>query len=258
MIAEIQSKKTKKKITMLTAYDFHMARILNNSGIDILLVGDSLGMVVLGYKDTRSVTMEDMIRHGAAVVRGVKLSDRHRSLVVVDMPVNSCVSIETAIVNCKRIVDETGCDAVKIEGAPEIVRAVVESGVEVMAHTGLKPQTAEKFCVQGVESVRRKEILKESEDLSAAGAFALVLECIPSLLANEITGLVSIPTIGIGAGVGCDGQVLVINDLLGIYDRRLPKFVRPVIDLNAAIADSVSEFKKNVESVSFPNENESY
>ncbi len=239
---------------MLSVYDFHMARIAADSGIDMLLVGDSVGMVVYGDSDTRSVTIEEMIRHGRAVVRGAD----DKVFTVVDMPYKTCDSTESAVDNCRRVVAQTGCDAVKIEGVPEIVKAVVEAGIEVMAHTGLKPQTAERYCVQGGDELQRREIIDEAMALQSAGAFAMVLECVPKVLGEELTSVLSIPTVGIGAGNGCDGQVLVLHDLLGISERKLPKFVKEFVNIETVIKKGIVDFCEQVGEGDFPSDLESY
>ena len=245
--------KGKRKLSVLTAYDYPTARILSRAGIDMLLVGDSLGMVVLGYKDTRDVTLEDMIRHTAAVVRGSE-----NTLVIADMPFGSTDSIGTSLINARRMIQETGCHAIKIEGQAEVVENLVRSGIEVMGHTGLKPQTALRYTLQGKESHQASVIFDEAVALEKAGAFALVLECIPARLASEITQYVKIPTIGIGAGSTCDGQVLVVSDMLGLFKDFKPKFVRHYADISSVISEAALEFKKDVENGKFPSPNESY
>jgi 3-methyl-2-oxobutanoate hydroxymethyltransferase len=243
-----------RKITALTAYDYPMAQILSKAGVDILLVGDSLGMVVLGYTSTHFVTMEDMIRHTQAVMRG----HSGLSLVVADMPIGSCDSIELALKNCRRMVDETGVRAVKIEGVPDICRAVVDSGIEVMGHTGLKPQTAERMKVKGKSKVEFDLIIQEAKDLQEAGCFSIVLEAVPSALGKEVTSVLSVPTIGIGAGPDCDGQILVVHDLIGMFTDFKPKFVKRYGDVGKMIGQSVAAFKEEVEQGIFPSPKESY
>jgi 3-methyl-2-oxobutanoate hydroxymethyltransferase len=257
----IQQRKVEgKNITMLTAYDFSMAKFLNDAGIDMLLVGDSLGNVVLGYDSTLPVTMEDMIHHGKAVCRGAK-----EAMVVVDMPFMSYqVSTEQAVTNAGRIMKETGAQAVKLEGGREIanaVKAIVAAGIPVVGHLGLTPQSVHSlggFKVQGKEEKSAQKLLEDAKVLEESGAFALVLECVPALLARKVTQSIEIPTIGIGAGVHCDGQVLVINDLLGLYPGFSPKFVKQYANLHIQVAQAVAEYKKEVETKTFPSAEHSF
>jgi 3-methyl-2-oxobutanoate hydroxymethyltransferase len=257
----IQQRKIEgKKISMLTAYDFSMAKFLNDAGIDMLLVGDSLGNVVLGYDSTLPVTMEDMIHHGKAVCRGAK-----QAMVVVDMPFMSYqVSTEQAVMNAGRIIKETGAQAVKLEGGQQIagtVRAIVAAGIPVVGHLGLTPQSVHSlggFKVQCKEEKSAQKLLEDAKVLEESGAFALVLECVPGLLAHKVTQSISIPTIGIGAGVHCDGQVLVINDLLGLYPGFSPKFVKQYAHLHVQVAQAVAEYKKEVETKMFPSDEHSF
>jgi len=245
-------KKQGEKIAMLTAYDFGMASILDDSDIDILLVGDSLGMVVLGYDSTLPVTMEDMIRHTQAVVRGSS-----KALVVTDMPFLSYqTSQETALVNAGCFLKEANAQAVKLEGGREyadIVHKITYAGIPVMAHLGLTPQSVHQmggYKVQGKNDEAAEKIMQDAKILEEAGAFSLVLECVPEKLAQEITATLSIPTIGIGAGVHCDGQVLVVNDMLGIYDKMTPKFVKKYVNLNLEIKKAVKSYVKEVKTSS--------
>lgn len=238
---------------MLTAYDYPTAQILNRAGIDMILVGDSLGMVVLGYKDTKSVTLEDTLRHTAAVVRG-----NTESLVIADMPLNTTDTPDMAIKNCRYVLDQTGAYAVKVEGSASIVGSLKEAGVEVMGHTGLKPQTAKKYGLKGKEQDEAEAIFQEALALENAGAFAIVLECVPTSLAERITKALKIPTIGIGAGNVCDGQVLVISDMIGLFEDFHPKFVRRYANISSTIELAVKEFKKDVENGTFPSAMESY
>lgn len=253
-------KKQGEKIAMLTAYDFGIASILDDSDIDILLVGDSLGMVVLGYDSTLPVTMEDMIRHTQAVVRGSS-----KALVVTDMPFLSYqTSQETALVNAGRFLKEANAQAVKLEGGREyadIVHKMTYMGIPVMAHLGLTPQSVNQmggYKVQGKNDEAAEKIMQDAKILEEAGAFSLVLECVPEKLAQEITEALSIPTIGIGAGVHCDGQVLVVNDMLGIYDRMTPKFVKKYVNLNLEIKKAVKSYVKEVKTSAFPDEDHSF
>ena len=255
-IDDLKGISEERKLTMLTAYDYQMAGILSKAGIDIILVGDSLGMVVLGYPDTRSVTLDDMIRHGRAVVKGAR--ERGESLVVVDMPINTYNDPEIAVKNCQKVIDETGCDGVKLEGEPEIVKSVVDAGINVMGHTGLKPQSAKTYKLQGKNEEDAENVLKESVELEKVGCFALVLECIPASLTKIIEQNLKIPTIGIGASHLASGQVLVLNDMLGLNKKFAPKFLRRFADLENQVFDAVQEYKKAVISEDFPSVNESY
>jgi 3-methyl-2-oxobutanoate hydroxymethyltransferase len=247
-------KKAGKKITMLTAYDFALASFIDQSGIDMILVGDSLGMVVLGYDSTVPVTMEEMIHHCKAVRRGVQYA-----FLVGDMPFMSYnISREEAIRNAGRFIKEAGCDAVKLEGGLEIietVRAIVSAGIPVIAHIGLTPQTAGQlggFRVQGKDAASAQRLMDSALALEEAGACSLVMECIPDKLAGLISNSLRIPTIGIGAGPECDGQVLVTNDLLGLFERFTPKFVKQYVKLFPIIKESVEAYKKEVEEKKFP------
>jgi 3-methyl-2-oxobutanoate hydroxymethyltransferase len=249
-----------KPIAMLTAYDFSTAKFLDDAGIDMLLVGDSLGNVILGYDSTLPVTMEDMIHHGKAVCRGAK-----RAMVVVDMPFMSYqVSAEQAVSNAGRIMKETGAQAVKLEGGQEIVneiKAIVRAGIPVVGHLGLTPQSIHAlggFKVQGKEEQGAQKLLNDAKALEENGAFAVVLECVPALLAQKVTESIGIPTIGIGAGAHCDGQVLVINDLLGLYPGFTPKFVKQYTNLNVQVSEAVASYKKEVEERIFPSEKHSF
>jgi 3-methyl-2-oxobutanoate hydroxymethyltransferase len=253
-------KKQGEKIAMLTAYDFGMASILDNSDVDILLIGDSLGMVILGYDSTLPVTMEDMIRHTQAVVRGSS-----KALVVADMPFLSYqVSQETAIANAGRFLKEANAQAVKLEGGREyadVVHKMTYAGIPVMGHLGLTPQSVHQmggYKVQGKNDEAAEIIMQDAKILEEAGAFSLVLECVPEKLAADITAVLSIPTIGIGAGVHCDGQVLVVNDMLGIYDKITPKFVKKYANLNLEIKKAVKSYVQDVKTSAFPDEEHSF
>ncbi len=255
-----QRKIAGKAITMLTAYDFSTAKFLDDAQIDMLLVGDSLGNVILGYDSTLPVTMEDMIHHGKAVCRGAK-----KAMVVVDMPFMSYqVSAEQAVANAGRIMKETGAQAVKLEGGSEIAEAVkkiVAAGIPVVGHLGLTPQSVHSlggFKVQAKEEIGAQKLLNDAKILEENGAFAVVLECVPALLAQKVTQQLNIPTIGIGAGAHCDGQVLVINDLLGLYPGFTPKFVKQYADLHVAIAQAVADYKKEVTDKIFPSAEHSF
>jgi 3-methyl-2-oxobutanoate hydroxymethyltransferase len=254
-VASFHEMKVKKeKITVLTAYDYSMAKTLDHAGVDCLLVGDSLGMTMLGYDDTLAVTMEDMIHHAKAVKRGTE-----NALVVCDMPFMSYhVSAEDAVRNAGRIIKETGSHAVKLEGGSEIskqIEAIIAAKIPVMGHLGLTPQSVNMmggFKVQGKSEDQAKKLIEEAKVLEALGCFSIVLECIPEKLATIISEQLNIPTIGIGAGAGCDGQVLVIQDMLGMYDDFRPKFVKAYAEINIAIADAVKLYCEEVKSGEFP------
>lgn len=256
-ILDIQRMKEEgEKIPVLTAYDYPTARILDKEGIPILLVGDSAGMVMMGYENTLPVTIEDMLCCTRAVVRG-----RKKALVVVDMPFLSYqVSIEEAKRNAGRFVKEGMAEAVKLEGGEKVrdtIKAIVDMDIPVMGHIGLTPQSIHKlggYRWQGREEEGRKNLLNDAKAVEEAGAFSIVLEGMPVLLAKAITETLSIPTIGIGAGPYCDGQVLVINDILGLNPEFKPMFVKRYADLYTVISDAVRQYKKEVEEVVFPGE----
>ena len=248
------------RITMLTAYDYPMGRLLDAAGVEVVLVGDSLAMVVLGHESTTAVTMEEMLHHAKAVRRGVT-----EALLVGDMPFGSFqMGDEAAVRNAARFVKEAGCDAVKIEWTPGIEQtatAIVRAGILVMGHVGLTPQTASSqggFTVQGRDAASAQRILHAALALEQAGCFAMVLECIPSPLAALITERLRVPTIGIGAGPDCDGQVLVTHDLLGLFDRFTPKFVKQYANVSTVITDAVEHFRRDVQAGQFPTAAQSY
>ncbi len=250
----LRRKKTGPKLTMLTAYDYPTARLVDAAGIDFILVGDSLGMVVLGYPDTVPVTVDEIAHHTAAVARGAE-----RALVVGDLPFLSYqVSGQDAVRSAGRLFKEARADCVKLEGGrpqADKVEAIARAGIPVMGHIGLTPQTATQlggFKVQGRDPREAQALLEDARALEAAGAFALVLECVPSDLAARITESVAIPTIGIGAGPRCDGQVLVFHDLVGLFDRFVPKFVKRYAELSKEIGGAIAAFKGEVESGAFP------
>ena len=256
----IDMKSAADKIVVLTAYDAGFARFLDQNGVEIVLVGDSLGMVVLGYESTVPVTMEEMLHHSRAVKHGVE-----RALLVGDMPFLSYqVDAGSAIANAGRFLKEAGCDAVKVEGGLEIcatVAAMVRAGIPVMGHIGLTPQTAGAlggYKVQGRDAQSARRLLAEAKGLAEAGAFAIVLECIPDKLAAAITASVPIPTIGIGAGPQCDGQVLVINDLLGMFEKFVPSFVKQYANLAPQIAGAVVAFRDEVKGGVYPDAGHSF
>lgn len=239
-----------QKITVLTAYDFAMARLIDGTGVEGILVGDSLSMVVQGHSTTLPVTVDEMIYHAEMVGRAVE-----HALVVVDMPFPSYhLGPYKAVENAGRILKESGCQAVKLEGGAdqaETIRALVTAGIPVMAHVGLRPQSVHQL---GGYKVQRDEeqLLLDATAAQNAGAFAVVLECIPEGIAAKITGLVKIPTIGIGAGLGCDGQVLVTNDLLGLTSGYVPRFVKAYADLETTITGAVTRFRDDVRRGAFP------
>ncbi|HHV76099.1 MAG TPA: 3-methyl-2-oxobutanoate hydroxymethyltransferase [Syntrophothermus lipocalidus] len=249
-----EKKARKEKITMLTAYDYSTAVMVDQAGIDVILVGDSLGNVVLGYETTLPVTMDDMIHHTRAVARGTK-----NSLLVGDMPFLSYhISIPEAVRNAGRFIQEGGAQAVKLEGGEErvdTIKAVLDAQIPVMGHIGLTPQSVHQFGgfkVQGKDVETARKLVRDAKALESAGVFAIVLECVPAALAERITAEISVPTIGIGAGPGCDGQVLVINDMLGLYGGFTPKFVKKYANLNPLILEALRQYKEEVESGAFP------
>ena len=254
-IFDLQAKKRRgEPITMLTAYDYPTALLVERAGIDIILVGDSLGMVVLGYEGTVPVTMDEMIHHAKAVRRGASFP-----FLIGDMPFMSYqASVSQAVANAGRFLQEAGMDAVKLEGGREMVpaiKAIIKAGIPVMGHIGLTPQSASMlggFKVQGRDAASAKAILDDALALEEAGCFAILLEAIPDRLAKAITERVSIPTIGIGAGPHCDGQVLIIHDLLGLFEGFKPKFVKQYINLFAQISQALERFKEDVEKGLFP------
>ncbi|MGD2126692.1 MAG: 3-methyl-2-oxobutanoate hydroxymethyltransferase [Desulfobacteraceae bacterium] len=260
-IGELQQKKEAgQKITMMTAYDYPTSRLVDEAGIDTILVGDSLGMVMLGYDSTVPVTMDEMTHHCKAVHRGAK-----SSFIIGDMPFMSYqVSAQKAVENAGRFIKEARCDAVKLEGGSEmanVVRAVVTAGIPVCAHIGLTPQTATMlsgFKVQGKDAESARKLAQSAKDLEEAGAFMIVMECIPDLVAAKITRDLKIPTIGIGAGKDCDGQVLVYHDLVGLFERFTPKFVKQYVILSPMIKEALIQFKKEVEEGVFPGPEHSF
>lgn len=249
-----------QKITMLTAYDFPLASIVDECGIDIVLVGDSLANVVLGLESTKEVGMTEMLHHTKAVRRAVK-----NALLVADMPFDSYQVVpKNAVKNAKRFIDEAGCDGVKLEwfeNCLEVTEKIVKSGIAVMGHVGLTPQTADKlggFKVQGKDALSAKKIIEQAKALAACGCFSIVLECVPDKLAAEITRILKIPTIGIGAGAACDGQVLVTHDLLGMFARFHPKFAKQYVDVSALMKKGIRKFKEEVERGKFPTKKYSF
>lgn len=258
----LEKKKKREKIVALTAYDFAMASTLDRLGIDLILVGDSLGMVLLGYESTLPVTMEEMLHHTRAVSRGVK-----EGLVVADMPFMSYqtnVKDADAVRNAGRFLKEAGAQGVKLEGGVEIapvIQQMVALGIPVLAHIGLKPQHVlkkGKYQVEAKTASEREQLIKDAKAVQTAGAFAVVLEGVPAAAAKEVTEQLEIPTIGIGAGPHCDGQILVINDLLGLSGSKTPKFVKAYAQLHVEIEKAVRAYQKDVVKGKFPDETHSY
>lgn len=254
-VATLQQQKLDgDKITMLTAYDYSTAKLVDECGVNTILVGDSLGMVMLGYEDTLSVTMEDMIHHTAAVTRGAK-----NALVVGDMPFMSYqTSVYDAVVNAGRLMKEGRCQAVKLEGGASVcpqIKAITEASIPVVAHIGLTPQSVNAFGgfkVQGKSEADARRLIEEAKAVEEAGAFAIVLECIPAKLAKLITESVSIPTIGIGAGADCDGQVLVYQDMLALFSDFKPKFVKHFANAGEVMKQGFTDYIKEVKEGTFP------
>jgi 3-methyl-2-oxobutanoate hydroxymethyltransferase len=253
-------KKQGKKISMLTAYDYPLALLEDRAGIDIILVGDSVAMTVLGYENTLPVTMDEMIHHTKAVVRGAK-----HPLIIGDMPFMSYNTSEReAILNAGRFMKEGGADAVKLEGGAsvkEIVRAIVKGGIPVMGHIGLTPQTISMlggFKVQGKDAQAAQKIIDDALSLEDAGAFSVLLEAVPAPIAKMVTERLRVPTIGIGAGIHCDGQVLVVHDMLGLFDRFTPKFAKKYINLSELILKALESYREEVLKEEFPTDQHSF
>lgn len=258
-VNDMLSKKGKEKISVLTAYEYSTARICDSAGIDILLVGDSAGMVVLGYTSTVPVGMQEMMIFCGAVARGTK-----RAMVVGDMPFGSYqVGPSVAVENAVQLI-KAGCDAVKLEGSSEIVdtiRAIVDAGIPVMGHIGLKPQTSslwEGYKLQGRTKEGAIKLIEDANALEKAGVFSIVLEMVASEVGDAITKTVSIPTIGIGSGPDCDGQVLVLHDMLGIYQDLRPRFVKRYAELSKEIFDAVSSYNHDIKTGTFPEESNTF
>ena len=260
-VSTISEQKEKgDKITMLTAYDFSTAKLEDEAGVNTILVGDSLGMVMLGYENTLSVTMEDMIHHTRAVAKGAK-----NALVVADMPFMSYqTSVYDAVKNAGRLIKEGHAHAVKLEGGAAVaeqIRAIVKAQIPVVAHLGLTPQSVNAFGgfkVQGKTAEKAKQLIEDAKLIEEAGAFAVVLECVPAKLAEKISKTISIPTIGIGAGAGCDGQVLVYQDMLGMFGGFTPKFVKKFTDVGEIMKNAFKEYINEVKSGEFPKEEHSF
>ena len=259
-VSELLKRKGVLPISMLTAYDYHTATIVDEAGIDMILVGDSLGNVILGYENTLAVTVDDMIHHGKAVCRGAK-----NAFVVIDMPFMSYqTSVYDAVLNAGRIMKETNCQAIKMEGGAEIresIERILSAGIPVMGHLGLTPQSINKFgtyAVRAKSEAEAEKLIADAHMLEEVGCFALVLEKIPAALAERVAREVSIPVIGIGAGSGVDGQVLVMHDMLGINEGFSPKFLRRYANLAPVINDAVSHYIDDVKTGDFPNAEEQY
>ncbi|MCK5281955.1 MAG: 3-methyl-2-oxobutanoate hydroxymethyltransferase [Nanoarchaeota archaeon] len=248
-VEDIKAMKKKEKIAVLTCYDYSFAKAMDGD-VEVILVGDSLGNVVLGYERTKHVTMEDMIRHLDAVKRGAK-----ETFIVVDMPFGSYDNKKDAVENARKLIN-AGADAVKPEGRAEIVKVLADNGIKVMGHIGLLPQSAKKLGMVGKEKKEAESIIEEAKKIEEAGAFSLVIESIPSSLGEEITNTLEIPTIGIGAGNRCDGQVLVSYDMLGLFPDFKPKFARQYMNLKEDIKKAISLYSKDVKEGKFPSKEE--
>lgn len=256
----LKMKQNGEKISMLTCYDYSTAKLMDAADIDMLLVGDSLGNTMLGYSDTLAVTVEDMIHHGAAVVRGAR-----NCHVVIDMPFMSYqASVYDAVVNAGRLIKETGGNSVKLEGGAAVkeqIRAIVDAGIPVVAHVGMTPQSVNAFGgfkVQGKDMDTAMRVLQDACDVQEAGAFAVVLECVPAGLAKLISETLRIPTIGIGAGSQCDGQVLVWQDMLGLFDDYVPKFVKRFAEGGEMMVNAFKDYDREVKEGAYPTEAHSY
>ena len=256
----IEMKKKGEKISMLTSYDFTTAGIVDRAGIDGILIGDSASNVMVGNATTLPMTVDQMIYHARAVVNGVK-----RALVVCDMPFGSYQTGEhDGVANAIRIMKESGCDALKLEGGVEIlptVKRILDAGIPVMGHLGLTPQSINKFgtyAVRAKEEGEAQKLISDAQALAEAGCFAVVLEKVPAALASKVTALLPVPTIGIGAGPECDGQILVVADMLGMTQGFSPRFLRRYADLNTVMTDAIGQYVTDVKAGDFPNESESY
>lgn len=259
-IFDLLARKGQTPVSMLTCYDYNTARTIDEAGVDMILVGDSLGNVMLGYENTLAVTVDDMIHHGKAVCRGAK-----EAFVVIDMPFMSYQpSVEEAVRNAGRIMKETGCHAVKLEGGKEYadrIKAIVEAGIPVVAHIGLTPQSVNAlggYKVQGKSLQQARKLLDDAKAVEAAGAFAITLECVPAELATLVTERSNALTIGIGAGNGCDGQVLVYQDMLGFTDGFTPKFVKKYADVHSVMLEAFRQYKEECEQRTFPSADKTY
>lgn len=256
----IEMKQQGKKIAMLTSYDYTMAQIVDGAGVDVILIGDSASNVMAGNLTTLPITLEQMIYHATSVMRGVK-----RALVVCDMPFGTYqVSASEGVANAIRIMKESGCDALKLEGGVEIidtVKSILAAGIPVMGHLGLMPQSINKYgtyAVRAKDNAEAEKLISDAHALENAGCFALVLEKIPADLASKVASELTIPVIGIGAGSGVDGQVLVVNDMLGMNKGFSPKFLRRYADLHTVMTDAIGQYVSDVKSCDFPNQDEQY
>jgi 3-methyl-2-oxobutanoate hydroxymethyltransferase len=256
----VEMKQKGEKISMLTSYDYTTAGIVDKAGIDGILIGDSASNVMAGHHTTLPITVDQMIYHARSVVKAVK-----RALVVCDMPFGSYQTGEhDGVQNAIRIMKESGCDALKLEGGEEIlptVRCILDAGIPVMGHLGLTPQSINKFgtyAVRAKEEAEAEKLMKDAKLLAEAGCFAVVLEKVPAMLAKKVTESISVPTIGIGAGAQCDGQILVVADMLGMTQGFSPRFLRRYADLNQVMTDAIGQYVTDVKSGDFPNEKESY
>lgn len=256
----VEMKAKGEKISMLTAYDYTMAAIVDQAGADVILVGDSASNVMAGYETTVPMTLEHMIYHASCVVRGAS-----RALIIADLPFMSYqVTVKEALTNAGRMMKEAGAHAIKVEGGESIantVKRIVDAGIPVMGHLGLTPQSIYKFGtykVRAKENEEAEQLIRDAKKLEEAGAFSIVLEKIPSLLAQKVTESISVPTIGIGAGPHCDGQVLVIHDMLGLNKDFSPRFLRRYADLHSTMTEAVQQYNKDVKSGDFPNKDEQY
>ncbi|MFW2501962.1 3-methyl-2-oxobutanoate hydroxymethyltransferase [Clostridium diolis] len=255
-----QAKEKKRRLSMLTAYDYSMAKIIDESGVNGILIGDSLGMVIKGEEDTLAVTMDEIIYHTKAVKKGAK-----NALIVSDMPFLSYhVSIEQAVLNAGRLIKEGGANAVKLEGGANVaaqIKAIVDAQIPVMGHIGLTPQSVNAFGgfkVQGKSEAAAKQLIDDAVLIEKAGAFSIVLEGIPEKVAELITNAVSIPTIGIGAGKYCDGQILVYQDMLGMFNDFVPKFVKQYANVGNVMREAISSYVKEVQAGDFPEEKHTF
>jgi 3-methyl-2-oxobutanoate hydroxymethyltransferase len=256
----MEMKRKGEKIAMLTAYDYSMARMVDAGGIDVILVGDSASNVMAGHETTLPITLDQMIYHAASVIRGV-----NRALVVVDLPFGAYQgNSKEALTSAIRVMKETGAHAIKMEGGEEIlesVKRIISAGVPVMGHLGLTPQSIYKFgtyTVRAKEEAEAKKLKKDAQLLQEAGCFSIVLEKIPAVLATEVSDSLLVPTIGIGAGIGCDGQVLVLHDMLGINTEFKPRFLRTYLNLYEQITSAVGQYVNDVKTLSFPGKHEQY
>jgi 3-methyl-2-oxobutanoate hydroxymethyltransferase len=253
IIGLLEKKKRHEKITMLTAYDAPSSKLAEAGGVDLILIGDSLAMTVLGYPSTKQITIAEMLHHVRAVARGAQ----HTHLIG-DLPIGTYDTPAAAVMNARSFMD-AGCDSVKFEGhRPEIAQALVQAGIPAVGHIGLTPQTAESFKVQGKSMDEQVRLLNEAHALAAAQIFLLIIECVPAILGKLITEAVNIPTVGIGAGPACDGQVLVFNDLVGLFEGFKPKFVRRYADFAVQARTAIKQYITDVKNGSFPANSESY